>query len=105
MEKVISPIQSSVSPEVNQAKSRKVQAPEVTRDMAAAIETRKSASGDEVVLSKQAQQMQRVQQAVEATPDVRTLTVAQLYQLVQNGAYRIPEELLADRVLKAFGIG
>jgi flagellar biosynthesis anti-sigma factor FlgM len=105
MEKVINPIQNNVSPEVSQAKSRKVQAPDVARDLAVPVETRKAASGDEVVLSKQAQQMQRLQQAVDASPDVRVLTVAQLYQQVQNGTYRIPEDVLADRILKAFGVG
>ena len=105
MEKIVRPIQNNVSPEVNQAKSHKVQPPAVTRDLAAPVETRKAASGDEVVLSKQAQQMQRLQQAVDATPDVRAVAVAQLRQQVQNGAYTVPEDVLADRILKAFGVG
>ncbi len=105
MEKVIRPIQNNVSTEVSQAKSRKVQAPEVPKEVAAPPESRKAASGDEVVLSKQAQQMQRLQQAVDATPDTRALAVAQLRQQVQSGAYKVPEDVLADRILKAFGVG
>ncbi len=105
MEKVIAPIQNNVSSEVSQAKSRKVQAPEVAREAAAPSEPRKAPSGDEVVLSQQAQQMQRLHQAVDAAPDTRALVVAQLRQQVQSGAYKVPEDVLADRIIKAFGVG
>lgn len=55
--------------------------------------------GDEVVLSERAQILQRASEAVRAIPDVRQERVMQLRAQIAEGKYKIPTEILLDRLL------
>ena len=55
---------------------------------------------DPVGLSERAQELARAQQAVDAAPDVRSDKVAELKKRIEEGAYDVPAELLADKMLE-----
>jgi len=99
----------------NQPPSRSTQADSI-QDSASVreAEKRKSSSGsqaapgsvaqsDSVEISERARELARAQQAVEAAPDVRADKVAELKQRIANGAYEVPAEALADKLLEING--
>ena len=58
---------------------------------------------DSLEVSEREQELARAQRAVEAAPDVRSDKVAQLKKQVEEGAYNVPTELLADKLLETNG--
>ena len=58
---------------------------------------------DSLEVSEREQELARAQRAVEAAPDVRSDKVAQLKKQVEEGAYNVPTELVADKLLETNG--
>ena len=55
---------------------------------------------DEMETSERARELARVQQAVEAAPEVRPDKVAALKKRIDDGTYNVPPEALADKLLE-----
>ena len=53
---------------------------------------------DQVILSSQAQELQRLHQAVEELPDV-SAKVEAIREAVEAGTYEIPEDPLSERLM------
>ena len=64
---------------------------------------RRTTHGDDVAVSPEAEHLSRVYAKLEAVPDVRTDRVEQLRQAVQDGAYEIPVDMLAERLARLLG--
>ncbi len=58
------------------------------------------ASGDQITLSRGAEEMSRLTSAVNALPDVRTEKVETIRNAVQSGTYSVRAEMVADKLLK-----
>lgn len=54
---------------------------------------------DEVILSEEAQLIRALQQRLAAVPEVRTEKVLALKEAIAKGQYRIPSELVAEKIL------
>lgn len=54
---------------------------------------------DQVVLSEQGQLIRALQQRLAAEPEVRTEKVQALKEAIAKGEYRIPSELIAEKIL------
>ena len=55
---------------------------------------------DRVDLSTRSKEMQKVVDALQATPDVRGEKVAHYKKLIEDGNYQVASEDLADKMLK-----
>ncbi len=53
---------------------------------------------DKVELSAQSKEMQKINDVLEMTPDVRAERVAELKKLVQEGRYQVDSEAVADKM-------
>lgn len=60
---------------------------------------------DEVAISSAAKELAEAQQAVAAAPDVREDRVAALQQAIDTGAYEVPVDELAKKLLGRPGNG
>jgi len=54
---------------------------------------------DKVNISSKVQQMQEIDQVVQAAPDVRTDKIAELEQKLRNGTYQADYGIIADKLL------
>jgi negative regulator of flagellin synthesis FlgM len=59
----------------------------------------RSSPQDEVQLSEEARALQRLAEAVAATPDVDVARVQALRQQIEAGTYKVPIEALMSRLL------
>lgn len=57
-------------------------------------------SAEQVDLSPRAQEIAKVQQLIEATPDVRTARVEELKPAIEAGTYRVSSEDVAESMLQ-----
>ena len=57
-------------------------------------------SGDTVELSSRSREMQKVQEVLQRTPDVRTEKVVALKKLIQEGKYQIDNKGLAEKMIR-----
>jgi flagellar biosynthesis anti-sigma factor FlgM len=110
MEKSVRPIQNDVGRESQQVQNRRLRQAEAQQQAQQTQQAQQprpapAQARDEVVLSRQAQDLSKLQKAVDSAPDTRALAVAQLRQQVLNGTYKVSDDVLADRIMKAFGIG
>jgi anti-sigma28 factor (negative regulator of flagellin synthesis) len=64
-------------------------------------EAQGASRADDVVLSDAAGAMRAAFSHVKSAPDVRETFVAELHSRVQSGDYRVPEDVLARRILDA----
>lgn len=55
---------------------------------------------DQVDLSVRSKEMKQVRDILETAPEVRAERVKALKELVDSGEYRVPSDLLADKILK-----
>lgn len=69
--------------------------PTLTKELA-------KAEQDKVSISEAARELQEAQKAVQAAPDVREDKVAELKKQIQQGAYKIPEEAVVEKLLSVF---
>ena|SRR3990172_862171 len=59
---------------------------------------------DQVVLSPEVQELQRLLKAVKELPDVREERVAFIREQIQNGTYQISDAALASKLLEWEGL-
>lgn len=64
-----------------------------------ALEASRGAAADSVEISEEARALARAQEAVRAAPEVRTEKVARIKRDIETGAYSVPAELLARKLL------
>lgn len=72
---------------------------EVGRDDRPAQEGKRVGQGDTLSLSPQAQELQRLRQALEAVPDVRGERVRELAAAVAEGRYQVSPDAVAAQML------
>lgn len=60
-----------------------------------------SAVQDKVDISSKVQQMQTIDKAVEASPDIRPDKIAAAEQKIKNGSYQADYALIADKLLSS----
>ena len=72
---------------------------------AANDEAQSASRSDDVVFSDTAGAMRAAFGAVRSAPDVREAFVTELKSRVQAGNYRVPEDVLAKRLLDAGALG
>ena len=82
-----------------QAASREVKA-EAGRELRAAGNKSRF---DKVEISRNSRELERLKQDLAALPEVRLDRVALARQNMQGGAYRVAPEVLAQRMMEAFG--
>jgi negative regulator of flagellin synthesis FlgM len=58
------------------------------------------ASGDKVELSALSREMQKINDVLEMTPDVRAERVSELKAAIQEGRYNIDSEAVADKMIR-----
>lgn len=61
--------------------------------------TQQVRTGEQVQLSKDARQLQRLTDKIAAQPEVNTDKVAQLKQAIAEGSYKIDNQRVADKLL------
>ena len=59
-------------------------------------------TGDQVVLSSEAKQMQEIKNAFNAIPDIREAKVAEIKAQIEDGTYTIDGEKIASKMIKEF---
>jgi len=59
-----------------------------------------SVESDKVQISKRSKEIQRVREAVEASPDVRSEKVKELKTAVESGSYNVKGEAIAEEMIK-----
>ena len=64
-----------------------------------------SIGADTIEISERARELARARQAVEDTSEVRTEKVAQIKKSVEDGTYRVPVELLAQKLIDGWSDG
>ncbi len=57
-------------------------------------------SEDTVEISSRSREMQKIREVFEASPDVRTEKVASLKKLIEEGAYEIDNNRLAEKMIQ-----
>lgn len=84
-------------PELSQTHNRELDSVGRRQSSEAAKESKPER--DEAVLSQQAQEMQRIRQAIQEAPDVRQDKVEAIRKQVIDGTYQIREDELLDALL------
>lgn len=60
----------------------------------------KAASGDRVEFSARSREMQKIYEALQTTPDIRSEKVAEIKKRIEEGQYRVDSETLAEKIIK-----
>ncbi len=84
-------------PEVSQTHNRELGS--VARRQSSEAAKESQLERDEAVLSQQAQELQRIRQAIQEAPDVRQDRVEAIRKQVVDGTYQVREDELLDALL------